>query len=217
VERQQGDNQWLTVGLREGKNREVKVVLGALGLQVNRLIRISYGPFQLGELESRRGAGGAHARAQGPAFGQGFQGRRARFRRTDAHTGGGRDTPARPDKARQDRARRIGQCAVAQRPRASQAASRTQTRQTRVSWRGPARPKSRQQNGSASAGPPGAARKRRAAGRRPCGSSQGPSKARTLKAPSSQAVRPTTDRAREALFNILAHNGDDLFAEGRGS
>lgn len=51
VERQQGDNQWLTVGLREGKNREVKVVLGALGLQVNRLIRISYGPFQLGELE----------------------------------------------------------------------------------------------------------------------------------------------------------------------
>jgi 23S rRNA pseudouridine2605 synthase len=52
VERQQGDNQWLTVGLREGKNREVKVVLGALGLQVNRLIRISYGPFQLGELET---------------------------------------------------------------------------------------------------------------------------------------------------------------------
>lgn len=51
VERQQGDNQWLTVGLREGKNREVKVVLGALGLQVNRLIRISYGPFKLGELE----------------------------------------------------------------------------------------------------------------------------------------------------------------------
>ena len=51
IERQQGDNQWLTVGLREGKNREVKVVLGALGLQVNRLIRISYGPFKLGELE----------------------------------------------------------------------------------------------------------------------------------------------------------------------
>lgn len=52
VERQQGDNQWLSVGLREGKNREVKVVLGALGLQVNRLIRVSYGPFQLGELEA---------------------------------------------------------------------------------------------------------------------------------------------------------------------
>lgn len=52
VERRQGGNQWLTVGLREGKNREVKVVLGALGLQVNRLIRVSYGPFQLGDLAS---------------------------------------------------------------------------------------------------------------------------------------------------------------------
>jgi 16S rRNA (guanine966-N2)-methyltransferase len=40
-------------------------------------------------------------------------------------------------------------------------------------------------------------------------------KGRALKAPSSQAVRPTTDRAREALFNILAHN-DELFAEGQG-
>lgn len=40
-------------------------------------------------------------------------------------------------------------------------------------------------------------------------------KGRALKAPSSQAVRPTTDRAREALFNILAHN-DDLFVAGEG-
>ena len=38
------------MGLREGKNREIKNVLGALGLEVNRLIRISYGPFQLGDL-----------------------------------------------------------------------------------------------------------------------------------------------------------------------
>ncbi len=38
------------MGLREGKNREIKNVLGALGLDVNRLIRISYGPFQLGDL-----------------------------------------------------------------------------------------------------------------------------------------------------------------------
>ena len=50
LEREQGSNVWITVGLREGKNREVKNVLGALGLDVNRLIRISYGPFQLGEL-----------------------------------------------------------------------------------------------------------------------------------------------------------------------
>jgi 23S rRNA pseudouridine2605 synthase len=50
LEREQGSNAWLTLGLREGKNREVKNILGALGLDVTRLIRVSYGPFQLGEL-----------------------------------------------------------------------------------------------------------------------------------------------------------------------
>jgi 23S rRNA pseudouridine2605 synthase len=50
-ERQQGSNTWLTVDLREGKNREVKTVLEHLGLTVNRLIRVSFGPFQLGEIE----------------------------------------------------------------------------------------------------------------------------------------------------------------------
>jgi 23S rRNA pseudouridine2605 synthase len=51
LDREQGHNVWITMGLREGKNREIKNVLGAIGLEVNRLIRISYGPFQLGELE----------------------------------------------------------------------------------------------------------------------------------------------------------------------
>jgi 23S rRNA pseudouridine2605 synthase len=51
LQREQGDNVWLTIGLREGKNREVKRVLEHLGMQVNRLIRISFGPFQLGDLE----------------------------------------------------------------------------------------------------------------------------------------------------------------------
>lgn len=50
-EREQGSNTWLTVDLREGKNREVKTVLEHLGLSVNRLIRVSFGPFQLGDLE----------------------------------------------------------------------------------------------------------------------------------------------------------------------
>src|SRR5690606_38367882 len=48
--RDRGANVWLVLALREGKNREVKNVLGALGLEVNRLIRVSYGPFQLGDL-----------------------------------------------------------------------------------------------------------------------------------------------------------------------
>lgn len=51
LEREQGSNVWLSVALREGKNREVKNILGALGLTVTRLIRVSFGPFQLADLE----------------------------------------------------------------------------------------------------------------------------------------------------------------------
>ena len=50
LDRVQGANAWLTMGLKEGKNREIKRVLEHLGLSVTRLIRISFGPFQLGEL-----------------------------------------------------------------------------------------------------------------------------------------------------------------------
>jgi len=46
----QGANVWITVSLQEGKNREVRHVLESLGLTVNRLIRLSYGPYQLGQL-----------------------------------------------------------------------------------------------------------------------------------------------------------------------
>jgi 23S rRNA pseudouridine2605 synthase len=51
LDRQQGANAWITVAIMEGKNREVRRVLEAIGLKVNRLIRIAYGPFQLGLLE----------------------------------------------------------------------------------------------------------------------------------------------------------------------
>lgn len=51
LERQQGGNCWLAMSLTEGKNREVRRVCEHIGLKVNRLIRIAYGPFQLGELE----------------------------------------------------------------------------------------------------------------------------------------------------------------------
>ncbi|MGR3483923.1 MAG: pseudouridine synthase [Paracoccaceae bacterium] len=50
-DRVQGANAWLTLGLREGRNREIRRAMEALGVTVNRLIRISYGPFQLGALK----------------------------------------------------------------------------------------------------------------------------------------------------------------------
>ena len=50
LDRVQGSNAWLTVALREGKNREIRRVLEHFGWPVNRLIRLSFGPFQLGGL-----------------------------------------------------------------------------------------------------------------------------------------------------------------------
>jgi 23S rRNA pseudouridine2605 synthase len=51
LDREQGANVWLTVGIREGKNREVRKVLETFDLKVNRLIRVAFGPFELGELD----------------------------------------------------------------------------------------------------------------------------------------------------------------------
>ncbi|HMS96281.1 MAG TPA: pseudouridine synthase, partial [Tabrizicola sp.] len=51
IDRHQGANAWLTVGLREGKNREIRRAMAHIGLTVNRLIRTSYGPFRLTEMK----------------------------------------------------------------------------------------------------------------------------------------------------------------------
>ncbi|MDK3073659.1 pseudouridine synthase [Sedimentitalea sp. JM2-8] len=51
LDRQQGANAWLTIAIREGRNREIRRALEDVGFTVNRLIRVSYGPFQLGTLK----------------------------------------------------------------------------------------------------------------------------------------------------------------------
>ncbi len=50
IDRVKGDNSWLTIALQEGKNREIRKVMEHFGYQVSRLIRVAYGPFQLGSL-----------------------------------------------------------------------------------------------------------------------------------------------------------------------
>ncbi len=52
LDRTKAANAWVTVSIREGKNREIRRAMEAVGLTVNRLIRVSYGPFQLGQLKS---------------------------------------------------------------------------------------------------------------------------------------------------------------------
>lgn len=51
LDRKSGDNSWLTMALTEGKNREIRKICGHFGWPVSRLIRVAYGPFQLGHLE----------------------------------------------------------------------------------------------------------------------------------------------------------------------
>ena len=116
IDSAQGANAWLTIGLREGKNREIRRALDTVGLQVNRLIRVSYGPFQLGELEpgaveevkarvladqlgtanrlppgrSQRGAGAAELRQKCDNAGKISRMALHRLRKTDASAGPGR-------------------------------------------------------------------------------------------------------------------------------
>lgn len=51
LDRQQGANAWITIGLREGKNREIRRAMESIGFPVNRLIRVSFGPFRLNDLK----------------------------------------------------------------------------------------------------------------------------------------------------------------------
>ncbi len=135
LEREQGSNVWITIAIREGKNREVRNILGALGLEVNRLIRVSYGPFQLGEIAEgeveevrtrvlREQLGDRVAKKAGAAFAQEAE--------PNAAPKPGRDgTPLRPkqDKPRAKRSTvedRKGRSVVVQRTGSDEARARNE-------------------------------------------------------------------------------------------
>jgi 23S rRNA pseudouridine2605 synthase len=88
LDSRQGANAWLTVSLKEGKNREVRRVMAHLGLQVTRLIRVAYGPFQLGALP-RAGVEEVHPRIMREQLGIGEKPVRRR--------GGAAPAPAEPE------------------------------------------------------------------------------------------------------------------------
>lgn len=99
VERQKGDNAWLIIGLREGKNREIRRVMEHLGYPVSRLIRVAYGPFQLGNLvegEVREVAGKVLAEQLGEKPAK--RPRTGQDRSAQDRSGQNRDNQARPEK-----------------------------------------------------------------------------------------------------------------------
>ena len=111
LDKQQGANAWLTVGLREGKNREIRRAMTEVGLIVNRLIRVSYGPFRLNKMKPgdvvevkarvlREQLGGLMGEAPAdegkkPRDGDAPRDRKPRTRRDDAAKGPRKPHPAR--------------------------------------------------------------------------------------------------------------------------
>ena len=121
VDRVQGANAWLSVGISEGKNREIRRAMAYIGLTVNRLIRTSYGQFRLGELPA---GGVAEVRAKA----------------LEALTGVKTETPA----AREKRMRSDGATGGAQKRSADQASregEKSSAERGRASSRGPRRSK----------------------------------------------------------------------------
>lgn len=130
LERDQGANVWLVFAIREGKNREVRNVMAHLGLEVNRLIRVSYGPFQLGELAEgqveevkTRSCASSWARRSQPSPAPISTGRcRARSRRLKL-----RMAPSRPSRpAREVIADRKGRRVLVQRTGSEEARARNE-------------------------------------------------------------------------------------------
>ncbi len=196
LDREQGSNVWLTFAIREGKNREVRKVLESLGLKVNRLIRVSYGPFQLGEL-----ADGAveevktavAARATGAACRRS----RLRFRRADCRAGGAAPVILRRERARRATGKHATSWPLSRPPLARSESDRDDGKKQR---RATVAAAGRGRNGRG---------RNNARRRRPV------ALARRSPGRKAHGLRPTADRLRESLFNILAHAYGDPVSGAR--
>ena len=135
LDRVQGDNVWITLGLREGKNREVKRILEHLGLQVNRLIRLSFGPFQLGDIEDGLVEEVRTKVLQGPARRGACAGGRRRFREPGARADRALRIARRSDERARSAAERGAPRSVPRRSRDRE----TSARAVRAGRRAPAR------------------------------------------------------------------------------
>ena len=267
LERVQGSNLWLTFAIREGKNREVRTCSAISGLTVKRLIRVSFGPFQLGDLAEgaieevrpaclREQLGAARSRSRAPTSPR----RSPRPRRpptASAPTSAARRAQdatsekdkrakvvghawraheeARPTKKLRRKfhgSRRDRKAARAHRPGRSAPELMTDRKGRPVAVerfgqppvQEPRKPRQRRHGKRPSAG---AARPPRSPDRA-SGATAAPAarqtlmrivggrlRGRALAAPKSQAIRPTADRLRESLFNILRHAYGDPISGAR--
>ena len=204
LEREQGANVWLTFAMREGKNREVKNVLGHLGLAVNRLIRVSFGPFQLGDLPEGA-VEEVKTRTLRDQLGDRIAAlcRRRFLRRPDREREAERLCPAAVTPRRAPKASRAGGWGVPRR-RSREARVRPpppdagERKRRRARQEAPPRRRALRRAG-AGAGANKARGRRSAAGKRRGADAH---RRRTLARPrargaDSQAIRPTADRLRE--------------------
>ena len=153
LDRIQGANAWLTVGIREGKNREIRRAMSAIDLTVNRLIRVSYGPFRLGDLVPGQVEEVKQRTLREQLGAKGQTDDEERPARTRATTTVTRNTVAKPDDAKPHAARPKGTKTTASRNAPAPLKPGEGLKQLSQAWQKATRPAS----GAAKPKPPGPA------------------------------------------------------------
>ncbi len=189
LDRIQGANAWLTVGIREGKNREIRRAMSAIDLTVNRLIRVSYGPFRLGDLVPGQVEEVKQRTLREQLGAKGQTDDEERPARTRATTTVTRNTVAKPDDAKPHAARPKGTKTTASRNAPAPLKPGEGLKQLSQAWQKATRPAS----GAAKPKPSGSAA---SAKPKPSGSAA-PAKPRKPVTPSTRSRPPTRPRRGE--------------------